>query len=335
MSFNRNPMSQTSSPMRQSKSSLSMTSQSHRNPNQKTFTEYMPLCELQKGLQKGDIVEGVLRINPRNYTDAYISAPGGGIDIYVGGTTDRNRALNGDKVAVRIKPSQEWKVLLDTIRIHWDEWCVDFERLLGIRNESDGTDATHESSAHSSHDIETIDESDEYCDRITLNSDSNNEYNTTKNTTKTQTNAQSCDTNAKTSQKRRRSRKKKNKSGSDEKNDVKSSECEKTSLLKPEVVNSLIIAKKSQRHSRICDELSATLERIGDLKIEYLLKLEFWDKFIQRTGRVVAISEYIHSRTAGGRLSHMKEKNQNWALFIPNDSRIPRMRIAMNTCPPD
>ena len=62
--------------------------------NIRTFAEYMPLCEVQKGLRKGEIVEviknlfhpfiyinfncgfqGVLRINPRNYTDAYISAP--------------------------------------------------------------------------------------------------------------------------------------------------------------------------------------------------------------------------------------------------------------------
>jgi len=39
------------------------------------FEEYMPLCELQKGLKKGQVLEGILRINPKNYEDAYISAP--------------------------------------------------------------------------------------------------------------------------------------------------------------------------------------------------------------------------------------------------------------------
>ncbi|CAG2110099.1 unnamed protein product [Medioppia subpectinata] len=69
--------------------------------------------------------------------------------------------------------------------------------------------------------------------------------------------------------------------------------------------------------------------------MESLLRLTFCESFIQRTGQVVAICEAIHSRIAGGRLAHMKERNQNWALFIPNDSRMPRLRIPMNTCPPD
>ena len=51
----------------------------------------MPLCQLQKALKKGEVLEvrplspslllilfvaqGILRINPKNYEDAYISAP--------------------------------------------------------------------------------------------------------------------------------------------------------------------------------------------------------------------------------------------------------------------
>lgn len=73
----------------------------------------MPLCEVQQALKKGEVVEGVLRINPRNYEDSFISAPDSQMDIYIGGLHDRNRALNGDVVAVQIKPQEEWKV-------HWD-----------------------------------------------------------------------------------------------------------------------------------------------------------------------------------------------------------------------
>ncbi|KAL3189275.1 hypothetical protein MRX96_002945 [Rhipicephalus microplus] len=39
------------------------------------YEAYMPLCEVQQALKKGEVVEGVLRINPRNYEDSFISAP--------------------------------------------------------------------------------------------------------------------------------------------------------------------------------------------------------------------------------------------------------------------
>jgi hypothetical protein len=35
----------------------------------------MPLCELQRGLKRGEVLEGILRINAKNFEDAYISAP--------------------------------------------------------------------------------------------------------------------------------------------------------------------------------------------------------------------------------------------------------------------
>lgn len=39
------------------------------------FAEYLPLCELQRGLKRGEVLEGILRINAKNFEDAYISAP--------------------------------------------------------------------------------------------------------------------------------------------------------------------------------------------------------------------------------------------------------------------
>ncbi|XP_037076242.1 virulence protein SSD1-like [Pollicipes pollicipes] len=79
--------------------------------NQRTFEEYATIFDVQQGLKKGQLVEGVLRINAKSYKDAYISAPDGLTDIYVGGVRDRNRALHGDVVAVELRPQHEWKVL--------------------------------------------------------------------------------------------------------------------------------------------------------------------------------------------------------------------------------
>lgn len=38
------------------------------------------------------------------------------MDIYLGGILDRNRALNGDLVVVRLKPKEEWKILTSDLR---------------------------------------------------------------------------------------------------------------------------------------------------------------------------------------------------------------------------
>ena len=139
---------------------------------------------------------------------------------------------------------------------------------------------------------------------------------------------------------RKRSRKKKNDSDSSDvpnKESVETNKSEKLSLLRPEVIEGLLNPKTNRNSSKsnLSDELTQRINQIQNIKVEHLLELPFWQRFVQRTGRVVAITEAIHSRIAGGRLTHMKERNQNWALFIPNDSRMPRMRIAMKSCPPD
>lgn len=86
------------------------------SPSNLKFEPYIPLFEVQQGLKRGEFIEGALRINPRNYEDAYINDPDGQMDIYIGGMRDRNRALNGDVVVVQVKPKQEWKVLCDAIK---------------------------------------------------------------------------------------------------------------------------------------------------------------------------------------------------------------------------
>ncbi|KAH9392613.1 DIS3-like exonuclease 2 [Tyrophagus putrescentiae] len=102
------------------------------------YEEYLPLCEMQKGLEKGEIVEGILRINPKNYNDAYISAPDGGLDIFIGGLYDRNRALNGDLVAVKLNDVDKWTLFPSSINAHWDEWKADFEKVLAKEEEEEG-----------------------------------------------------------------------------------------------------------------------------------------------------------------------------------------------------
>ncbi|ESO12803.1 hypothetical protein HELRODRAFT_63728, partial [Helobdella robusta] len=58
----------------------------------------------------------VLRINQKNYEEAYISHPDGRADIFIYGLKMRNRSLNGDIVYVKILPKCEWKELLEELK---------------------------------------------------------------------------------------------------------------------------------------------------------------------------------------------------------------------------
>ncbi|XP_064460554.1 DIS3-like exonuclease 2 [Ornithodoros turicata] len=111
----------SNSPVSESTGLSLATSQKQRNKSRNAkYDAYMPLCEVQHALKKGEVLEGVLRINPRNYEDSFISAPDSQMDIYVGGLHDRNRALNGDVVAVLVKPQSQWKIHWDKIR-QWEQ----------------------------------------------------------------------------------------------------------------------------------------------------------------------------------------------------------------------
>ncbi|GFG38066.1 hypothetical protein Cfor_10644 [Coptotermes formosanus] len=62
------------------------------------------------GLEANALIKGVIRINQRNYREAYINSPDKDQDIMIEGMRNRNRALERDEVAVRLNPRPEWKV---------------------------------------------------------------------------------------------------------------------------------------------------------------------------------------------------------------------------------
>jgi protein SSD1 len=68
------------------------------------FTPYLPQATLPALLGDGQLVSGVLRVNKKNRSDAYVSTQDGLLDadIFICGSKDRNRALEGDLVAVEL-----------------------------------------------------------------------------------------------------------------------------------------------------------------------------------------------------------------------------------------
>ena len=76
--------------------------QSNQPQRKSLFAPYLPQASLPPLLAAGKLVVGILRVNKRNRSDAYVSTEVLDADIYICGSKDRNRALEGDIVAIEL-----------------------------------------------------------------------------------------------------------------------------------------------------------------------------------------------------------------------------------------
>ncbi|KAL2871975.1 mRNA-binding translational repressor SSD1 [Aspergillus lucknowensis] len=82
---------------------LSVQQQQQQQQQRKTlFTPYLPQANLPALLGNGQLVAGILRVNKKNRSDAYVTTSDLDADIFICGSKDRNRALEGDYVAVEL-----------------------------------------------------------------------------------------------------------------------------------------------------------------------------------------------------------------------------------------
>jgi protein SSD1 len=74
------------------------------NPHQRRplFTAHLPFSALTPLLKSRQLVRGSLRVNKRNRSDAYVTTDDLDSDVYICGSRDRNRALDGDVVAIKL-----------------------------------------------------------------------------------------------------------------------------------------------------------------------------------------------------------------------------------------
>ena len=69
---------------------------------ERQFSPYLSIEEVEKGLQNDTLLEGVLRINPRQFQHSYVSsADKSEQDVLIDGVKNRNRALEGDIVIIQ------------------------------------------------------------------------------------------------------------------------------------------------------------------------------------------------------------------------------------------
>ncbi|KAG1051304.1 hypothetical protein G6F43_006479 [Rhizopus delemar] len=73
------------------------------DPNRKPlFISHLPFSSVLPHLKSHVLVSGILRVNRRNRSNAYVFSDELNSDIYICGSRDRNRALEGDRVAVKL-----------------------------------------------------------------------------------------------------------------------------------------------------------------------------------------------------------------------------------------
>ncbi|XP_073947319.1 DIS3-like exonuclease 2 [Choristoneura fumiferana] len=95
-----NTEEQSSTPRRKRRS---RTKSKEGHVSDKKFGFYMHIKEVEAGLKNKTLVEGVLRINPKQFTHAYVSSSDRDEqDILIDGIKNRNRALEGDIVVVEL-----------------------------------------------------------------------------------------------------------------------------------------------------------------------------------------------------------------------------------------
>ncbi|KAI1391371.1 RNB-domain-containing protein [Hypoxylon trugodes] len=81
-----------------------LSGQQSQQQRKTLFTPYLPQATLPALLGDGQLVSGILRVNKKNRSDAYVATSDGLLDadIFICGSKDRNRALEGDLVAVEL-----------------------------------------------------------------------------------------------------------------------------------------------------------------------------------------------------------------------------------------
>lgn len=66
------------------------------------FTPYLPQSNIPALMASDQLVSGILRVNKKNRSDAYVTCYDLDADIFICGSKDRNRALEGDCVAIEL-----------------------------------------------------------------------------------------------------------------------------------------------------------------------------------------------------------------------------------------
>lgn len=93
-------------------------SRSPMSHKKRGYETYWSLEEVSQGLKRGELLKGSVRINKRNFELAWVTVEGMKRDVLLEGMLLRNRALEGDIVALQLDPRNKWKVMKSELDDH-------------------------------------------------------------------------------------------------------------------------------------------------------------------------------------------------------------------------
>ncbi|ETN70365.1 RNB-like protein [Necator americanus] len=310
--------------------------------NQKTrkpyFMPYMSLEAVSRGLANGDLVKGSLRVNQRNYEESYVDNPDGDdqLDLLILGVHDRNRALHGDVVVVRIKERMNW-VIRENL---YQAWRAGH---LNVSREDNGQPITIPPvAAPKSDDLVEVGRrvpigglSDPHIRKANLN------LTIPPNKDRKYSRQAMVIIGAQLELARRECMTSHSSSAPIVHPSLPSLEVQKiidslsigrvgdfTASANSQLARKILtLPKRPQTTSTGKRSAYRTLSEMPD---------EDWgvpDVCLQKTAEVMYIMEMKNCRAAMGQLKVMTDGNRNWALFSPTDSRMPRMMIPAEQLP--
>uniref|UniRef100_A0A914WIJ6 Ribonuclease II/R domain-containing protein n=1 Tax=Plectus sambesii TaxID=2011161 RepID=A0A914WIJ6_9BILA len=319
------------------------------------FTPYLTPDALQRGLKNGSLVKGALRVNQRNYEESFVDNPEGNEqqDIVILGLHDRNRALHGDVVVVRIKERIHW-IVRDNMYRSWREGHLNISRdddgqpltIPPIKQDSPCTSGAESENGSPS---KPVDEKSSVSALIPSASEDESaslpsaELPTPK---KSSTMDIPADLHYERSLLLRIY------------NDLNATGGASPAALDSETATMIRRLSIHREDGGKASPPAAIEEgaagrsppgalipavkkinqgaRRGNYKLLSEMPDEDWgipDACLQKTAEVVFIAEQKNSRAAVGQLKTMADNNRSWALFSPGDSRMPRMMIPSDQLP--
>ena len=72
------------------------------------FQDFLSKNRAEDGVRDGSLVRGRIRINPRRREEAYVTVEGLQCDVILKGSEAQNRSIEGDLVAVKLLPLDQW-----------------------------------------------------------------------------------------------------------------------------------------------------------------------------------------------------------------------------------
>ncbi|VDK85103.1 unnamed protein product [Onchocerca ochengi] len=315
--------------------------------NQKTrkpyFMPYMSLDAVNRGLVNGDLIKGVLRVNQRNYEESFVDNPMGDEqqDILILGVHDRNRALHGDVVVVRIKDRNCW-VVRDALYEAWRNGN------LKARVDDNGQPLTIPPIKRTDSEIELSPA--ELLDLPICVDKCISSEKLKKDVPVTRNRRYSREQMLCIAAKLELERRKRVIIGDADIDPIILSTISRLAIVKRtdspiglshSGVSACGVSISSSRVNTLSTRRSGTgssvsVQRRSNYRILSDMPDEDWgipDICLQKTAEVVFISEQKNCRAAVGMLKMMADGNRNWALFSPGDSRMPRMMIPAEQTP--